>query len=99
MSPDRGGCSKFEIQAFRVENSLFIEKFSLIRVRKFPVPLRREFTSKLLNSLADGAPKSQRMAGFREIPCSFTVPRFARHSPRCAGTRSNLLERSRVRRS
>jgi len=52
------GCSKFEIQAFRVKNSLFLEKLFLIRVRKFPVPLRREFSSKSLNSLADGTPKS-----------------------------------------
>jgi hypothetical protein len=33
-------------------NSLFLEKFSLIHVRKFPVPLRREFGGKPLNLLA-----------------------------------------------
>src|SRR5262245_19993611 len=43
----------------RIANSLFLEKFSLIRVRKFPVPLHREFGWKALNSLADWASKSQ----------------------------------------
>jgi hypothetical protein len=70
---------KLEIQAFRVENSLFLEKFSLIRVRKFPVPLRREFTPKLLNSLADGAPKSQRF--FSLLAREFAVE--TRFDPGC----------------
>jgi len=34
-------------------NSLFLEKFSLIRLWKFPVPLRREFGCKLLNLRLD----------------------------------------------
>jgi hypothetical protein len=36
-----------------LENSLFFENNSLLCLQKFPVPLRREFGSKPLNSLAD----------------------------------------------
>jgi len=54
---------------FNRENSLFLEKNSLIRVCKFPVPLRREFGWKPLNSLADWTLKSQRKAGICKIPC------------------------------
>jgi hypothetical protein len=50
-------------------DSLFLEKNSLIRVWKFPVPLRREFGWKPLNSLTDRTSKSQRRAGFSKIPC------------------------------
>jgi len=50
-------------------DSLFLEKNSLIRVWKFPVPLRREFGWKPLNSLTDRRSKSQRRAGFSKIPC------------------------------
>src|SRR6266478_1790862 len=48
-------------------NSLFLEKFSLIRLWKFPVPLRREFGCKLLNLRVDRASKSRWMAGFCKI--------------------------------
>ena len=48
----------------RLEISLFLEKFSLIRLWKFPVPLRREFGRKLLNPSVDGASKIMVMAGF-----------------------------------
>jgi hypothetical protein len=34
-------------------NSLFLEKKSLIRIWKFPVPLRREFGCKLLDLRVD----------------------------------------------
>jgi hypothetical protein len=37
--------------------------------QEFPVPLRREFSCKPLNSLADWARKSRRRAGIRKIPC------------------------------
>jgi hypothetical protein len=50
-------------------DSLFPEKHSLIRVWKFPVPLRREFGCKLLDLRADHARKSGCIAGFCEIPC------------------------------
>src|SRR5262245_14466457 len=53
----------------RIANSLFLEKFSLIRVRKFPVPLHREFGWKTLNSLADWASKSQAEGRISKIPC------------------------------
>jgi hypothetical protein len=49
--------------------SLLLEKNSLIRVWKFPVPLRREFGWKPLNSLAERTSKSQRRIGFSKIPC------------------------------
>jgi hypothetical protein len=54
-------------------DSLFFKKFSLIRVQKFPVPLRREFSWKPLNSRADWTSKSQRRAGFCKIPVNFPV--------------------------
>ena len=54
---------------FNRENSLFLEKNSLIRVCKFPVPLRREFGCKLLNPRVDQTRKSRWMAGFCKIPC------------------------------
>ncbi len=44
---------------------------SLQHVRKFPVPLRREFVGKLLNLVGDRAPESQRKARFCKIPCLF----------------------------
>jgi hypothetical protein len=43
-------------------NSLFAPKNSLLGLQKFPVPLRREFDWKPLNSLADWTSKSQRKA-------------------------------------
>src|SRR5438552_1113714 len=52
-------------------NSLFLEKTSLIRVWKFPVPLRREFGSKILSSRVDQTRKLRWMAGFCEIPSYF----------------------------
>src|SRR6266511_423973 len=55
--------------AIRDLNSLFLVIHSLIGVRKFPVPLRREFRCKRLNSLADWTRKSQRRSGIDEIPC------------------------------
>jgi hypothetical protein len=70
--------SPFEFRAnslFGSENSLgctpslFFQKNSLLRLQKFPVPLRREFPCKPLNSLADWAPKSRKGAGIDEIPC------------------------------
>ena len=42
----------------RLEISLFLEKFSLIRLWKFPVPLRREFGCRLLNPRVDLTRKS-----------------------------------------
>src|SRR5262249_33247806 len=51
--------SKSKHLASNCPNSLFLKKFSLIRVCKFPVPLRREFGWKPLNSLADWTSKSQ----------------------------------------
>jgi hypothetical protein len=42
---------KIQNRSISRENSLFLEKFSLIRVRKFPVPLRREFGCKPLSWL------------------------------------------------
>ena len=42
-------------------NSLFLEKLSLICRWKFPVTLRREFTSKLLNPRVDRTRKSQQL--------------------------------------
>src|SRR5262249_62405705 len=51
-------------------DSLFLEKCSLIRVWKFPVPLRREFGCKLLNVRVDQTRKSRWRAGFCKIPCS-----------------------------
>jgi hypothetical protein len=56
-SPVASG-QKFEIKNLG-EISLFRAEFSLIRVQKFPVPLRREFSWKPLNSPADWAPKLQ----------------------------------------
>jgi hypothetical protein len=50
-------------------DSLFLEKFSLIRVWKFPVPLHREFRCKLLNPRVDQTLKSPWMAGISKIPC------------------------------
>lgn len=38
---------------YRRESSLFFEENSLLCLGKFPVPLRREFRCKLLNSLND----------------------------------------------
>jgi hypothetical protein len=43
-------------------NSQFFEKKSLLGPPKFPVPLRRDFCCKTLNSLTDWAPKSLRSA-------------------------------------
>jgi hypothetical protein len=60
---------RFLAPAIQFPNSLFFEKNSLIRLCKFPVPLRREFGWKPLNSLADWTSKSQRKAGFNKIPC------------------------------
>jgi hypothetical protein len=42
-----------------------------IQLWKFPVPLRREFGWKLLNSPVDWAPKLERTDGFGKIPCIF----------------------------
>src|SRR5258708_35571907 len=53
------------------ENSLFLEKFSLIRVWKFPVQLHREFRCKLLNRRVDQTLKSPWIARFCKIPCYF----------------------------
>ena len=50
-------------------DSLFLQKFSLIRLGKFPVPLRREFGCKLLNPPIDQPRELRWMAGFRKIPC------------------------------
>ncbi len=64
--------SQFEFRAnslFGPEDSLFFQKNSLLRLQKFPVPLRRELLCKPLNSLADWAPKSRKGAGIDEIPC------------------------------
>jgi hypothetical protein len=52
-----------------VENSLFLENNSLIRVWTFPVPLRREFRCKPLDLRVDQTRKLGWMAGFCEIPC------------------------------
>jgi hypothetical protein len=40
-----------------------------VSVQKFPVPLRREFSRKPLNSLADWTRKSRGRVGIRKIPC------------------------------
>jgi hypothetical protein len=45
-------CEKWTL-TFSRENSLFRRKNSLIGQKKFPVPLRREFGCKPLNSLAN----------------------------------------------
>jgi hypothetical protein len=66
---------KIQNRSISRENSLFLEKFSLMRVRKFPVPLPRECGCKPLNWLADWASKSQPRVCFREIPCFFPVSR------------------------
>jgi len=50
-------------------NSLFFEKISLLWLQKFPVPLRREFGYKPLNSLVIWAPKTRGTARFDKIPC------------------------------
>jgi hypothetical protein len=50
-------------------DSLFLEKLSLIRVWKFPVPLHREFRCKLLNRRVDQTLKSPWIARFCKIPC------------------------------
>jgi hypothetical protein len=60
-----GGC----VRNGRLPDSLFLEKFSLIRLWKFPVLLRREFRYKLLNPRVDQTRKSPWMAGFSKIPC------------------------------
>ncbi len=39
------------------QNSLFLCRIFLLGPRKFPVPMRREFSGKPLNLLADWAPK------------------------------------------
>jgi len=42
-----------------------------MRVEKFPVPFRREFSRKLLNLLAQWILKWPRSFGICEIPCKF----------------------------
>src|SRR5262249_38174818 len=59
------------IYSKQVRNSLFLEKNSLIRVWKFPVPLRREFGCKLLDLRVDQTRKSEWVDSFSEIPCYF----------------------------
>src|SRR6516162_10613741 len=54
-------------------NSLFLDKNSLLRVWKFPVPLHREFSWKPLTSLADWAPKSQCRARIRRNSLYFSL--------------------------
>src|SRR5262249_13742505 len=48
----------------RDADSLFLETFSLIRLRKFPVPLRREFGCKPLNPPVDQPRELRWMVGF-----------------------------------
>src|SRR5262245_13698084 len=50
------------------KNSLLSEKNSLIWFCKFPVPLRREFAYKRLNSAVDQISKAERRARFGKIP-------------------------------
>jgi hypothetical protein len=56
---------------FGRQNSLFKRNLTLIRTRKFPVPLRREFKSKALKLLRDWPPKSRQRARIDDIPCYF----------------------------
>jgi hypothetical protein len=48
-----------------------LAKNSLLSAKKFPVPLRKEFSSKPLNFLTNWALKSAAEASFSQIPCSF----------------------------
>jgi hypothetical protein len=56
-------------------DSLFLEKHSLMRVWKFPVPLRREFGFKLLDLRADQPRKSGCMPVSAKFPVNFPVSR------------------------
>src|SRR5439155_21388236 len=55
----------------RIANSLFLERFSLIRVRKFSVPLYREFDRKPLNWLETDAEVAGGEPDSSKIPCKF----------------------------
>ena len=59
----------------RIANSLFLERFSLIRVRKFPVPLYREFDRKPLNWLETDAEVAGGEPDSSKIPVNFPVSR------------------------
>jgi len=50
-------CEEQACEKWTLTNSLFLEKNSLLGLQKFPVPLRREFRWKSLNSLDDWTPK------------------------------------------
>jgi hypothetical protein len=56
------------VRCCSINISLFLEQNSLVRIRKFPVPLHREVGWKPLNSLTHWTPKSQQRAGFSKIP-------------------------------
>jgi hypothetical protein len=87
--------ARFSLRKRGDADSLFLEKFSLIRLWKFPVLLRREFRCKLLNPRVDQ--NRRESPDSTKFPVNFPVSREFGAETSSSGPRTNQSMRCRRR--